>query len=297
LVAALTRRFGVGCLVLIEEAVQEVSLRVLERSVVAGPGNELEGWLLRAAHNAVVDALRRERRNVPLSESQDRDAEPPTPEIDDELRLIFLCCHPTLPRAAQIALTLRVAYGFTTVQIARAFLSNQRTIAQRIVRAKQRLREDAVRFDLPEPDEVPSRLHAILDVIYQLFTEGYSTIDSEEGVDEALCAESLRLCRLLTDDERWTSPAAEALRALFCFHVARGAARTAEDGSLVLLHEQDRSKWDPTLLAEGFSLLGRSSRGTELSRFHIEAGSEPRPGGKLRNDRLGRDRLPLRRVA
>jgi RNA polymerase sigma-70 factor (ECF subfamily) len=271
-VAALTRRFGVEHLALVEGAVQDAGVRALERWDDDAPDASLEGWLLRVAHNAVVDALRRERRSVPLDDDQLGAVEPPSPEIDDELRLVFLACHPSLPRAAQIALTLRVAYGFTTAQIARAFLSDERTIAQRIVRAKQHLRDQGARFDLPDPGEVPSRLHAILDVLYQLFTEGYSTTDSDAGIDESLCDESLRLARLLTADNRWTSPAAEALHALFCFHVARAAARRADDGSLVLLHEQDRSRWDGELLAEGFALLARSSRGTELSRFHLEAG-------------------------
>src|SRR5262249_52093824 len=127
-------------------------------------------------------------------------------------------------------------------------------------------------FELPEPDEVPARLPAILDVLYQLFTEGYSTTDSEVGIDDALCDESLRLVRLLTDDPRWTAPAAEALRALFCFHVARAPARRTDDGGLVLLHEQDRTRWDAALLAEGFESLGRSARGPSVSRFHLEAG-------------------------
>jgi RNA polymerase sigma-70 factor (ECF subfamily) len=258
-------------LALIEGAVQDAGLRALERWNDVENAT-LEGWLLRVAHNAVVDALRRERRNVPLSEHHAGLVEIIAPELDDELRLIFLCCHPALARAAQIALTLRIGYGFGTGQIARAFLSDERTIAQRIVRAKQRLREEGTQFELPEPDEVPSRLRPILDVLYQLFTEGYSTTDSEIGIDEALCQESLRLVRLLTDDDRWTSPAAEALRALFCFHVARAPARLAEDGSLVLLHEQDRSQWDPELLAEGFVFLAQSARGAELSRFHLEAG-------------------------
>jgi RNA polymerase sigma-70 factor (ECF subfamily) len=256
----------------IEGAVQEAGLRALERWSGDPQGAQLEGWLLRVAHNAFVDGLRHDRRNVPLSEAHLGAAEPPTPEIDDELRLIFLSCHPALSRAAQIALTLRVAYGFSTAQIARAFLSDERTIAQRIVRAKQRLRDDGTRFELPEPDEVPARLPPILDVLYQLFTEGYSTTDSDEAIDEALCGESLRLARLLTDDDRWTSPSAEALRALFCFHVARVPARRAEDGSLLLLHEQDRSHWDQTLLTEGMVFLARSARGSEVSRFHVEAG-------------------------
>jgi RNA polymerase sigma factor (sigma-70 family) len=272
LVAALVRRFGTAQLAVIEAAVQEAGLRALDRASGAPAISELEGWLLRVAHNALVDGLRRDRKNVPVEEHHLGSAPPLAAELDDELRLVFLCCDPALPRAAQIALTLRIAYGFSTLQIARAFVSDERTIAQRIVRAKQRLRDDGTRFELPEPDEVPSRLRAILDVLYQLFTEGYSTTDSEAGIDDALCDESLRLIRLLTDDERWTSPAAEALRALVCFHMARTPARVAEDGSLVLLHEQERSRWDQELLAEAFVLLGRSARGGEVSRFHVEAG-------------------------
>jgi RNA polymerase sigma-70 factor (ECF subfamily) len=272
LVAALTRRFGLDHLALVETALQDAGLRAIEQWRDDAPAADLEGWLLRVAHNAAIDELRRETRNAPLLEHHLGASELPVPQVDDELRLIFLCCHPALPRAAQVALTLRVAYGFSTNQIARAFVSDERTIAQRIVRAKQRLRDEGTCFELPEPDEVPLRLRSILDVLYQVFTEGYSTTDSEAGIDEELCEESLRLARLLTNDERWTSPGAEALRALFCFHVARNAARTADDGSLVLLHEQDRTRWDQELLAEGFVILARSSRGTEASRFHIEAG-------------------------
>ena len=272
MVSALLRRFGADQLALVENAVQEAGLRALERW--QGPeGAALDGWLVRVAHNTLVDELRKGARQTPLSEhDHDSGADPPTPALDDELCLIFLSCHPSLSRAAQIALTLRIAFGFDTAQIARAFLSDERTIAQRIVRAKQRLREQGTRFELPEPDEVSSRLAPILDVLYQLFTEGYATTTGESGIDEALCNESLRLARLLTDDERWSTPAAEGLRALFCFHVARTAARKADDGSLLLLHEQDRPRWDRQLLDEGFLHLARSARGNEASRFHLEAG-------------------------
>jgi RNA polymerase sigma-70 factor (ECF subfamily) len=271
-VSALLRRFGAGNLARVETAVQEAGLRALERWRGAEGGPALEGWLVRVAHNALVDELRKDARHTPFSEQDEQDAPPPASALDDELCLIFLCCHPALPRAAQVALTLRIACGFDTAQIARAFLSDERTIAQRIVRAKQRLRDEGTRFELPEPNEVSTRLPPILDVLYQLFTEGYATTAGESGIDETLCDESLRLARILTDDPRWTSPAAEALRALFCFHAARTTARRADDGSLLLLHEQDRGRWDRALGQEGFSFLARSARGDELSRFHLEAG-------------------------
>jgi RNA polymerase sigma factor (sigma-70 family) len=276
IVAALVRRFGMDQLSLIENAVQEAGVAAVEKwtsSLEHAEPAMLERWLVRVAHNAMIDALRRERRSVALTDSHlDDAAAATTAELDDELRLIFLSCHPALPRAAQVALTLRVAFGFTTVQIARAFLSDERTIAQRIVRAKQRLRDEGVLFELPERDEVPSRLRAILDVLYQLFTEGSATTAGEAGIDAALCDDSLRLARVLTDDARWTTPDAEALRALFCFNVARASARRAEDGSLLLLHEQDRTQWDKRLIAEGFAFLSRSARGGDVSRFHVEAG-------------------------
>lgn len=272
MVAALTRRFGVAQLAHIQSAVQEAGLRALERWP-GGDGRELEAWLVRVAHNALVDELRKGTRQQPLGEElAELEAAAPAPRLDDELCLIFLCCHPDLPRAAQIALTLRIVYGFESAQIARAFLSDERTIAQRIVRAKQRLREARAPFELPEPREIPARLAAILDVLYQVFTEGHASSADEAGIDDPLCAESLRLARLLAADARWTSPEVEALCALFCFHVARSAARRADDGSLLLLHEQDRNRWDAGLLAEGFHHLARSARGESVSRFHLEAG-------------------------
>src|SRR5262249_29457931 len=268
LTAALIRRFGLQQLPTIENAVQDAGLRAVERWRDESSDANFEGWLLRVAHNRVVDILRSERKFVPLEGHEAERLDLPTAEVDDELRLVFLCCHPALTRAAQIALTLRVAFGFETEQIARAFLSDERSIAQRIVRAKQRLREAHVQFDIPGADEIPGRLDATLDVLYQLFTEGYATTSGESGIDDEICSDSLRLVRLLTDDLKWATPNGEALRALFCFHVARAAARRAGDGSLALLHEQDRSKWDAHVLTEAFQCLCRSARGTTMSRFH-----------------------------
>jgi RNA polymerase sigma-70 factor (ECF subfamily) len=271
LIAALVRRFGVDQFMSAENAVQEASVRALERWN-GGSAKDLEGWLLRVANNLLVDVYRRERRMVPLSEMDEAMDVLRLPELDDELRLIFLCCHPVLPHASQITLTLRVAFGFSSAQIGRAFVSDERTVAQRITRAKQRLREEAAQFEIPNHDEVPSRLAPILDVLYQVFTEGYASTAAEGGIDREVCDESLRLVRLITDDNRLATPESEALRALLCFHAGRSLARQADDGSLLLLHEQDRTRWNGELLGEGFVFLARAARGTDLSRFHLEAG-------------------------
>ncbi|HEU4563998.1 MAG TPA: DUF6596 domain-containing protein, partial [Gemmatimonadaceae bacterium] len=228
---------------------------------------------VRVAHNAVVDALRRERGGLRLEHAHDvPDAGPPAFDTEDEVRLIFLCCDPVLPRAAQIALVLNVAFGLSARQIATAFVSDERTVAQRIVRAKQRLREQGVRFDVPTRGALPERLASILDVLYLVFSEGYSPSIGEEAFDPGLCRESLRFVRLFTERADTALPAAFALRALLCFHAARAPARLADDGSLLLMAEQDRSEWDGALVAEAFSCLDRAGTGTELTRFHLEAG-------------------------
>ena len=272
IVAALTRRFGVHHFALAENAVQEAFARALERWTATGLPDDAEAWLVRVAHNALVDALRRERTTERLDSAHEVTAAPPSFDADDEVRLMFLCSDPVLARAAQIALVLNVAFGLSARQIATAFVSDERTVAQRIVRAKQRLREQGVRFDVPTESVLPGRLAAILDVLYVVFSEGYSPSVGEEAYDVGLCQESLRFVRLLTDRDDTALPSAFALRALLCFHAARAPARIADDGSLLLMPEQDRGAWDGTLIEEAFACLDRAASGTELTRFHLEAG-------------------------
>jgi RNA polymerase sigma-70 factor, ECF subfamily len=273
LVAALTRRLGAQRLELAEDAVQEALVRALDRWPRGTDlPTSIDGWLLRVAYNIAIDALRRESRLEPLAARHDRDVDLQPPTIDDELALIFLCCHPSLARSAQVALTLRIAAGLTPRQIGLAFLTNETTIAQRLVRAKQRLRQLDAPFEVPEPALVPERLDAVLDALYLMFAEGFSPSDGDEAMKDELWREALRLARLLTDQPITAVPAAEAMRALFCFQSARAKTRRADDGSLLLLSEQDRTRWDRSLIEEGFAALNRASRGTELSRFHVEAG-------------------------
>jgi RNA polymerase sigma-70 factor (ECF subfamily) len=185
---------------------------------------------------------------------------------------MFLCCDTSLTQAAQIALVLTVAFGLTARQIAHAFLSDERTVAQRLVRAKQRLRDEQVRFDVPTPATLPMRLTAILDVLYVVFSEGYTPAESETAFDDSLCREALRFVRLLTERRPTATPPAFALRALMCFHASRIPARFADDGSFLLMAEQDRARWDAALLAEAFWCLDEAGSGDRLTRFHLEAG-------------------------
>jgi RNA polymerase sigma-70 factor, ECF subfamily len=269
-VAALTRRFGVHRFALIENAVQDAYVRALERWQ-DGPPQELEHWLVRVAHNGMVDALRRELPTTALDAGQAAHADPPSLDSDDELRLMFLCCDPVLTRAAQVALVLNVAFGLSARQVATAFVSDERTVAQRIVRAKQRLRDEGVRFDLPEAEALPARLASMLDVLYIVFSEGYTPTDEDVAFVPGLCNEALRLVRLLTEKKLTAVPAAFALHALLSFHASRMPARLADDGSLLLMAEQDRARWDGALIDEAFQSLNLAGIGQELTRFHIEA--------------------------
>jgi RNA polymerase sigma-70 factor, ECF subfamily len=257
-------------LALAEDAVQDAIARALERWDTDGVPKDAQAWIIRVAHNRMVDTLKGVARTVPLE--RDWPVSPITPSLDDELSLMFLCCHPSLTRSAQIALTLKVASGFTTEQIARAFLTEETTVAQRIVRAKQTLRKEEARLEMPEVETLPARLDSIVEVLYLVFTEGYSPSDGDVAVKEDLCAEALRLVRLLTGIPHCGLPKVEALQALFCFQASRSAARIADDGSSLLLQEQDRTRWDAELIGEGLGCLHRSACGGELSRFHLEAG-------------------------
>jgi RNA polymerase sigma-70 factor (ECF subfamily) len=270
-VAALTRRFGPRRLADAENAAQDAQVRALERWPVDGVPASPERWLVQVAHNALVDTLRR-AGPIASVDAIPATVDAPTIEFDDELRLLFLCCHPALPRAAQVALTLNVACGLGARQIARAFLSDERAIAQRLVRAKARLREEGPRFELPEERDLPERLDQLLDALYLSFGDGYHPTEGEDAMDPAVCREALRLVRLLTGAPRTARPSAFALRALMCLHLARAPARLADDGSLLLLPEQDRNRWDGALLAEGLAALERAGHGDDLTRLHLEAG-------------------------
>lgn len=270
IIAALMRL--VRNLDLAEELAQDTLVTALERWPDAGLPDNPGAWLMAAAKNRALDHLRREamlaRKHAQIAQELDglhdelhaaREAALDDDIGDDLLRLIFVACHPLLSRDAQVALTLRLLCGLATDEIARAFLVPEATVAQRIVRAKRTLGEADVAFEVPRRDELPERLSAVLGVVYLVFNEGYAATAGEDWMRPALCAEALRLGRLLVT----LAPAeAEAfgLLALMELQASRTAARTGPDGAPVLLPDQDRSRWDRAAIERGLDALARARR-------------------------------------
>ena len=279
LVAALTRRFGLQNLEHIEDAVQESMLAALRTWPTRGVPDNPAAWLNTVARNALLDSLRSSNRQTDNQPSLGTVESAPESDpafnseiADDFLRLIFLCCHPEIPADARTALTLQLACGFGTREIAAAFLTTESAVAKRIYRAKSKLMTTASPLEEMTFDLAPSRLDSVLEVIYLLFNEGYSSHDRDHLIRHELCAESLRLARLIANHPRLKSPRVFALAALLCLHLARLPSRLSVNNELMLLEDQDRSLWDPALISEGLSLLERAAAGSDLSRYHLEAG-------------------------
>lgn len=258
---------------LAEEALHEAFRSAVEQWPQGGvPGNPL-AWLVSAGRFRAIDNLRRQRRFQPLDEQAELPVEMGAEESelleDDRLRLIFTCCHPALASDAQVALTLREVCDLTTEEIARAFLSSPSTLAQRIVRAKAKIRDARIPYEVPGRNELPERLDAVLRVIYLVFNEGYFASSGDSLTRSQLSEEAIRLGRLLL--ELLPEPEVQGLLALMVLHESRRKARSGADGEVILLEMQDRSLWNPELIAEGEALVLQALHSRRFGPYSLQA--------------------------
>jgi RNA polymerase sigma-70 factor (ECF subfamily) len=262
---------------------QEAFAKALKDWTFQVPDNP-SAWLMQTAKNKAIDMIRRERYKKEFAEETSAllKSEYTAASVieklfmeheiqDSRLRMIFACCHPALSEADQIALTLKTCSGFGVQEIAGALLSNNETIKKRLQRAKGLIAEKNMRFDIPTGAELKQRLDMVLHTLYLIFNEGYNSSNKEELIRKDLCGEALRLSLLLTENSYTNMPKCYALVALMTLLASRFEARLDENGEIILLEEQDRSKWNQEMLGIAMNYLEKSSEGDELSEYHIEA--------------------------
>jgi RNA polymerase sigma-70 factor (ECF subfamily) len=280
LVSVLSRRFGVHRIESCEDAAQTALLRALQAWSRGGVPADQGAWLYRVATNHVLDVLRREKHTeknaVDIArESEATRAEEPVfleHEVkDDLLRLLFVCADPAIPRESQIVLALKTLCGFSTSEIALRLFQTEDSVHKRLQRARATLREQPVELDTPGPEALGDRLPGVLQILYLLFNEGYSSAQADTLIRRELCEEAVRLTLLLVEHRAGATPESDALLALMYLHAARFDARIDGAGVLLLLEEQDRTLWDRELVHLGLFYLRRSARDARFSRYHVEA--------------------------
>ena len=276
MVSVLARRFGYQHIELTEDAVQDALVAAMKKWPFTGEPENARAWLLETAKNRLLDQLRRGNKSETISRIEDPatrhyfDAALSGEIEEDELRMMFACCHPAIPPDGQVALTLKTVGGFSVSEIARAFLSNNEAIAKMLTRAKAKLR-DRTDVVVPSQQELTQRLDAVLKVLYLMFNEGYAATEGEELVRKDLCFEAIRLAAIVAKHPSTRQPRVNAVLALFLFQAARLETRIDRNGELLLLEDQDRSKWNKMMLAEGLKQFRRSASGEEVSDYHLEA--------------------------
>ncbi len=274
--AVLTRFLGVDNLDAAEDLVQDTLLKAMETWRFRGMPDNPTAWLYKVARNKAIDWLREQQRKT----KQTIEVESTTTaeelfhedEIQDSvLRMMFTCCHPSIQPESQIALTLKTLGGLSVAEIANAFLTTDDTIAKRIYRAKEKIKGDKIKLDPPGIFEMPSRLDSVIYVLYLLFNEGYHSSHGDTVIREDVCAEAMRLTYLLIQHKSTNLPKVNALMALMCLQSSRFASRIGELGEIILLEDQDRSKWNQGLITKGLNFLEQSSSGDMVSEYHVEA--------------------------
>jgi RNA polymerase sigma-70 factor (ECF subfamily) len=284
LVSALTGIFGTARLQLAEDVVQEAMIRALQMWPYHGIPANPAAWLMQTAKNRALDAIRREKsfheKQPEIIASLDRwsgeslNAEEPAhdDEIqDDRLRLIFACCHPLLARDDQTALALKTLCGLSPAEISNAFLTTEVAINKRLTRARQKIRDLGIPFEIPSGTELATRLDGVLQTLYLVFNEGYKASSGDNLIREDLCAEAIRLASLLAGHPATSQPRTHALLALMLLNAARLPGRVDSDGNILRLQEQDRSTWHQPMIGQGLLHLSRAAEGGLLSEYHLQA--------------------------
>lgn len=284
MVAILSRLLGLQNLETAHDIVQDTLLQAMNTWPFKGVPDNPPAWLYKVAKNKAIDFLRKEKtlRTISPQYSYLLQSEWTVNlalnslflknEIEDsQLRMIFACCHPSIPEDSQIAFTLKTLCGLSAAEIGRAFLSNEETISKRIYRAKEKIRTENIELNVPAGDDLNTRLNAVLTSLYLLFNEGYNSSHPDQLIREELCQGAMRLCHLITEHQLTAFPRTKALMALMCFQASRLSARLDDKGNIVLLKHQDRSKWHQPLIKKGFDYLEAAAEPFEISNYHLEA--------------------------
>ncbi|MEP6846277.1 MAG: sigma-70 family RNA polymerase sigma factor [Panacibacter sp.] len=286
MVAVLTKIFGTENLTTAEDVVQQTFIDAMNVWKLKGIPNNPSAWLFRVAKNKAIDVIRKNKHSVQY-DFNDGERKLLTSEYtlattmesfwkeemikDNMLRMMFTCCHPGISQENQITLILKTLCGFSTAEIAKAFLTSEDTVSKRLYRTKEFFRENKIEFFIPSVDELKNRTNAVLNSIYLLFNEGYNSTSSEQLIRDDLIKEAMMLCKLATENPYTQLPGVYALMALMCFHTARSKSRLTAAGEIILLPYQDRSKWDKDLIALGNDYMNKAAFGDEVSTYHIEA--------------------------
>ncbi len=281
MVAILTGIFGLDHLTLAEDVVQEALARALQTWPFYGVPENPSAWIMRTSRNLALDVVRREKvfrdkepEIIRLIESSQLDGPVFSEQeiADDRLRLMFVCCHPAIPAEAQVALALKTLGGFSPKEIGYAFLTTEAAIAKRLTRARQKIREARIPFEIPAGEELSRRLSGVLQSLYLLFNEGYKASTGEKLIREDICSEAIRLTGLLVQHPAGNRPSVHALLALMLFNAARIPSRMDSEGNLLRLQEQDRARWNQPMIARAMFHFKQSAAGNEITEYHIQAG-------------------------
>lgn len=282
MVAVLAGVFGLEHLTLAEDVVQEALVRALQTWPFYGVPDNPSAWIMRTSRNLALDVVRRQKvfrdKEPEIIRLMEEDSPAPDAAIfaeqeiaDDRLRMMFVCCHPRIPPEAQVALALKTLGGFSVTEISRAFLTSEAAIAKRLTRARQKIREARIPFEIPAGEELGRRLDGVWQSLYLLFNEGYKASSGDKLVREDICSEAIRLTSLLAGHSAGNQPKTHALLALMLLNAARLPARLDGEGNLLRLQEQDRARWHQPMITRGMFHLAKSATGNEMSEYHLQA--------------------------